>query len=104
MRIVITREYKKEQTACRNALKKWLRKNKKPVTYMADVLHYDRSSFNKWLKVRSYKLGKFFLKIFTPKDKYDEKLNPDTKFAEKNGKICMISAIFLFFRIGNKNS
>lgn len=53
MRIVITREYKKEQTACRNALKKWLRKNKKPVTYMADVLHYDRSSFNKWLNKKS---------------------------------------------------
>lgn len=29
--------------------------------------------------------------------KHDEKLNPDTKFAEKNGKICMISAIFLSF-------
>lgn len=32
-------------------------------------------SFKKWIKVRSYKCAKLFLKVFTPKDKYENKLN-----------------------------
>lgn len=34
-----------------------------------------KTNLKKWFKVRSYKLGKLFLKIFSSKDKYDEKLN-----------------------------
>lgn len=34
-----------------------------------------KTSLKKWFKVRSYKLGKFFLKVFNSKDKYEEKLN-----------------------------
>lgn len=32
-------------------------------------------NFKKWCRVRSYKLAKFFLKMFTPKDKFESKLN-----------------------------
>ena len=32
-------------------------------------------TFKKWCRVKSYKLAKFFLKIVTPKDKFEEKLN-----------------------------
>ena len=34
-----------------------------------------KASFKKWFKIRSYKLAKWFLKIFTSKDKFEVKLN-----------------------------
>ena len=41
-----------------------------------------KKTFKKWFKIRCYKLGKFFLKMFTPKEKFDERLN---KLREKYG-------------------
>lgn len=34
-----------------------------------------KMTIKKWFKIRSFKLGKFFLKIFSSKDRYEEKLN-----------------------------
>ena len=34
-----------------------------------------KMTFKKWIRIRSYKMGKFFIKLVTPKDKYEEKIN-----------------------------
>ena len=34
-----------------------------------------KMTFKKWIRIRSYKMGKFFIKFVTPKNKYDEKIN-----------------------------
>lgn len=34
-----------------------------------------KMTFKKWIRIKSYKMGKFFIKLVTPKNRYEEKIN-----------------------------